>query len=808
MGPQSEGTLVFRDGSEQWSSSFSGSHDPTRDVTVLGDLALTDFFSRPVKIVEYAWDPAAASPFFALFDPWTLFLSNPRVSNRISNYRLMSAKMHVKVLINGNPFYFGRMMCHYTPLSAYDNVSPWTSTNASTLVQASQTLHAYIDPCTSQGCELELPFVWFYDMIDLTLGEQSKLGTMYLREMYDLKHANGSIDPLAIQVFAWMSDVKLSVPTLSEPTFLTPQAGRYNSGAKGRTNEYASSPISTVASAAAAVMGKLATVPIIGGYAKASEMVMSGVAGLARAFGFSRPAMIADYMDIRPSIISRLAVTNAGDNVAKLTTDGKQELSIDPAIVGIGDSDELVLTSIASKESYLNQFVWTTAANPGALLFSIRVAPIWLFSTSNYYLPAITYAALPFKYWHGSIKYRFQIVASAYHRGRLMIVWDPLSQTSAPETNIQYSKIVDLANERDFTFEVGWGAPTRWLERPVIAAANYSSTALPFSTNLPNSFNGVVSVYVLNDLTSPNSLVDNNIGVNVFISGCDDIEFAVPDHTDMCRAQSLPSLTPQSGTFDESVEEMENAPIIEDSKEIIADCLPKNDACSLVYMGEKITSFRQMLKRYSLWSSFYDSAATAQYTRYAGPDFPGARGYDINGTLINGVNNYNASLTTPLNYLSFAYMAYRGGIRRKYILTSGFSGNLMAFVNRISATYSTSAPAVSAVPKTVTSGLIYSQAQVNTIKPRTYTGAHATSIRQQPAVEVELPFYTNARFVSPRAVAFVGTDTRFGPLGLAHEVIYEHDAAPTSFDVFVAGAEDSTFIGFQGCCPLRFPTSV
>jgi hypothetical protein len=776
---------------------------------VLGDISLSDFFGRPVKIAEYVWDPAAVTPFYQAFDPWTLFMQNPRVSNRISNYRLFSGKLNVKILVNGNAFYFGRLMTHYTPLSQFDSVSAWANTGTTALTQASQTLHAFIDPSLSQGCELELPFAWFNDMVDLTLGEQAKLGIMYIREMNVLKHANGATDPLAIQIFAWCSEVKLSVPTVVEPTFLTPQAGKFNNS-KGKS-EYGKSPISTTASAIAGMMGALGSVPMLGSYATATSMAMNGVAGLARLFGFSRPAIIDDYTDIRPNIIGRLAVTNAGDNVAKLTVDSKQELSIDPSIVGIGGEDEMVISSIAKKESYLTLFPWQIASATGTVLWATRVAPIWTVLSNVYYLPAVTYAAIPFKYWHGTIKYRFQIVASAYHRGRLLIVWDPLAQPNTVETNIQYSKVIDLSNERDFTFEVGWGAPTRWLECPKPTATNYYSTSLPYTVASPTQFNGTVTVYVLNDLTSPNSLVNNDIGINVFMSACDDIEFAVPD-TFINYARSVPSITAQSGTFDEEEITTDNAPILETVQEKYADCLPLADASNLVYMGEQIVSFRQLLKRYSLWGSFYDPAVTNAYTSMVVPDFPQPRGYDRQGVMLDTTNGFNPTLTTPLNYMSFAFMAYRGGIRRKYIVTSGVTSNLYASISRSNSNFSAVPTTGGIIPfsKVTTSGLLYSKQAVNSVNPLTYQGAHVTSLKQQPCLEVELPFYTKVRFISPRyvTVPITALESRYTPYDLVHRFLYEHEASTSSFDVYVAGAEDSTFIGFQGCCPLRFTATI
>ena len=40
-------------------------------------------------------------------------------------------------------------------------------------------------------------------------------------------------------------------------------------------------------------------------------------------------------------------------------------------------------------------------------------------------LPPCAIAALPFRYWNGSMKFRFQVVCSTFHKGRLEIRFDP-----------------------------------------------------------------------------------------------------------------------------------------------------------------------------------------------------------------------------------------------------------------------------------------------------------------------------------------------------------------------------------------------
>jgi hypothetical protein len=42
-----------------------------------------------------------------------------------------------------------------------------------------------------------------------------------LRSINTLKNANGATDPINISVFAWASDVELSVPTAADPSTLS-----------------------------------------------------------------------------------------------------------------------------------------------------------------------------------------------------------------------------------------------------------------------------------------------------------------------------------------------------------------------------------------------------------------------------------------------------------------------------------------------------------------------------------------------------------------------------------------------------------
>jgi hypothetical protein len=785
-------TLSFRDGTEQWHAGINTSYDATRDVTYHEDVPLAEFFSRPIKVATYNWATSDASPFYQAFDPWTLFLTNNRVSNRMSNFQNFSGTLHVKFLVNGNSFNYGRIMCDYAPLSFYDNMSSFTVATDN-LCQASQRLHLYIDPTVSQGGELELPFIWVYDKVNLTSAEYNRLGTIYMREMAALKHAGGAVSTVNISVFIWATDVKLSIPTINDISGIVPQAGSYD--------EYGMKPMSMMATAVASAAGKLGNIPMIGKYARATQMMAGAAASVASLFGFSRPAVIDNYVDMRAAPISRIANYNVSDNVAKLSLDAKQELSIDPSIVGFGAGDELAITSIASKESYLHQFLWTTAKVSGDPLWSARVGPVARVASGTYYIPAITYATLPFQYWRGSVTYRFQIVASGFHKGRLLVVWDPYAQTSAPETNVQYSKIVDLAEERDFTFEVGWGDnKTYLLTNALTTMQNYQAGAV-YNTPSAN-YNGVVSVYVLNDLVTPSSVANNDIIVNVFISACDDWKVAAPFPNLYQDLAPTTANTPQSGTFEEVDETEKNAPRIEMAKEAISMCQPLVSDADSVYFGETITSLRQLMRRYSLWSSLYGvNVATAGIQQLRMPDFPPNRGYSVNGAVLKTANNFNPSKGTILNYLSYGFIAFRGGLRHK-VLINGFPTNTNSVTTMVR---DVNLPTYTAIYATGNADVITSQYAFATNRmlsqiQNSAQGGHVNSTQQQPNMEVEFPMYRSHRFAMTRNN---GARANFSVDLASHTLTTTTPAGVLPiYDIYIAGAEDATFIGFQGCPPL------
>lgn len=147
--------LKFSDESNLNTYSVSYVEDKTRTSEDTHDVDLGRFFGRPVKILEEEW--GTGSVLSTTFNPWQLFFQNTRVWNRISNYNLLRSKLHIRVILNGNGFQYGRAILAYNPLDGLDNFKP-TAFVSNDITQLSQLPHVYINPTTSQGGEMTLPF--------------------------------------------------------------------------------------------------------------------------------------------------------------------------------------------------------------------------------------------------------------------------------------------------------------------------------------------------------------------------------------------------------------------------------------------------------------------------------------------------------------------------------------------------------------------------------------------------------------------------------------------------------------------------
>lgn len=857
--------------------------DPSYGSADMSDATLGDFFKRPLKIADLDWSTLDGN-FFETFNPWSLYFENPRVINRINNFYNLRSKLHLKFVINGNGFHYGRVIASYKPLPGFDDVSKERPFYNQDVVGASQRPHIYLDPTTSMGGSMVLPFFYFNNALNIPRAEWTDMGRIHMKAIQQLKHANGATDAVRISVFAWTEDLVLSTPTNQNSIALTPQGGIFSPlatveaecdvkmnccrkdatdqaafippvtrvendetkivlDAQSSTDEYGGA-VSGPASALANLAGKLVNVPGIGLYARASQLALSGVANIAALFGYCRPVVIAPIVPYRPAYYGNLSNTNVPDSSTKLTTDIKQETTIDPRTTGLAGVDEMNLKSIITRESYLTSFDWKVSKTSGDRIFTTQVTPyLWAnldagLSTEIHMTPACHVGQL-FRNWRGTMKFRFQVVCSNFHKGRIQIQYDPYD-SSGNEFNVAYNKIIDIAEEKDFTVEVGWGIPLCYgtAINPGYSPLPYrlGSGGLPFPINEQDMQNGQLSIWVLNDLTVPASDIDNDIQINLFVACGDNMEFANPtdeaietlvymdpaepflgasiapkiDKSNILMDERATPLDPQSAGLnapDQDHSDDPSRPMDTSVMPIMAADISDTDGLNSICFGEKIVSVRSLLKRFTL-HSFYAvprplGGGNRIYKRRS-CNFPYYRGRLTDGIHTAGPYPYNFVKTTPLTYMTPCYEGWRGGLRKKTLVSTNPGASTISSTMQI-----TRLPRPGKGFEESTRPLVLndtaSYVAADNLKHLTsgFAGTAITPCDQNPVLEVEFPYHHPERFVPAKRIRINGFGKQYS--NIMHITVQNSSnfAGPYMIDT-VAVADDFSLFFYSGAPTMYY----
>lgn len=644
-------TTAFMDGMEGvkvGTPAITNHLDTSDAVTAAG---LTDFLKRPVRIQTFTWNESDVEGVLNTISPWNLFFNNANIKYKLNNFAFIRCNLKLKFVINASPFYYGSMRACYQPLPVF-KPSTVTANALSELIPYSQQPGLWLKPQHSEGGELTLPF--FYQRSYLRVQSAidfTNMGTLRMVIYNALRSANGVTGQgVTVQVYAWAEDIELAGPSVG----LAMQADEYGVGP-------ISGPASTVARIARAVKG----VPIIGKFATATEMGAKAVAGIAKLFGFTNVPVIEPTQPYRPSPFPQLASSELGFPVEKLTFDSKNELSIDPSMIGLGSEDELAIEKFCTRESYLTTSTWTTATAVDTPIFTSRVSPMIVGPNSTFQqFTPMSVAALMFHSWRGDVIFTFRFIASPFHRGRVRISYDPFGdsvQTLGDTGATVFNKVVDLSSETEVDIRVPYQQALAFQRVTTLFSDMWTTSATPTLTYSGNFDNGVISVKVLTLLSAP--VATSTVSMQVFVKGAENLEFANPREVDK-------TLSPFVLQADEYAE-------VRDSQEVDMgsnDGGIELDRYRLNY-GECIRSLRHLLRR----SNYIDTIKPASdvlnsgYTVIQQYRFPQAYGYDSTGwgaaygqLVPASIFGFNYTKTTPWHIISNCFVAHRGSAHWHY----------------------------------------------------------------------------------------------------------------------------------------------
>lgn len=662
------GTVEFLDNANGDSYIGSINTNSVANVDGTSDISLGDFLARPTLINTTTWTTADLIGTKTTITPWYNFLNNTAIKNKIQNYAFLRGKLRLKIVLNGTPFQYGAMRACYAPLIGWQTSKIRTNPVSALplAIPYSQQPGVWLYPQANAGAEMTLPFFLHKNWMDITTRVQvESMGTLvyFIYSPLEVAVSSGTT-VVTVNTYAWMEDVEL----MGSSNSLVLQADEYNEG-----------PISKPATALASVAESLTKVPIIGRFARATQIGATAVASMARLFGYTNVPVISDVQAFQPQNAPMLASAHIGIPAQKLTLDPKQELSIDPSVHGAGNVDELALSYILKKESYFGSTSWSTADIPQTQVFNMRISPsLWgqvdiqngvpaTVAKRVYHTP-LSYVGGMFKHWRGGMILRMKVVCTKFHKGRLKISYDPRNDisTNNPEENVVYTQIVDIGEQDDVEFLIPYHQDTAWLKHSQVIQDNWTPGNVGLTPRLGVD-NGTLTVRVLNELNAP---ITSAVRILFFIKGANDFEYANPnEHIGPDDTYQFPSFF--------AVQAEDHTEML--SKQLVFGKVtpPDKDRYGLNY-GESITSLRNILHR-SVVSDVVNITiaenGTYAYRNKAYKIMPYAPGFistfptNANKIITAGTQGYAYNTMTHMCYIASMYLGYRGGAT--YTVTPG-----------------------------------------------------------------------------------------------------------------------------------------
>lgn len=692
---------------------------------------LGQFLSRPVLISTHSWTTSTFTT--ASFYPWHLWMTNTAVSKKLANFAFFKGNLKVKIVVNSSPFYYGALLAYYTPLSTSVPGLASTSVDA---VTVSQRPHIWIYPQTSSGGEMTLPFFYESNMVSLLSASNIQdLGVLTFKQYTALTSANGATsNGCTIQVYAWCEDAVLGGAT----------SQAILQSKRGKLDEYSNGPISAPASALANWSSYLEKVPVIGKFATATRIGASATSEIAKLFGWSDVPVLEAVQPAQLKPFRGQASAHISSSVEKLTLDPKAEVSVDPSIIGLNSDDELAITSIVGRESFVTSNTWATTDAVGTQVLVLGVTPMLydrgIVSSAGTYGIAMTPMCMVsrmFEYWRGDIIFRFKIICSRFHQGRLRISWDPVGSNSASTdtSNVLLTKVVDLAVSDEVEFRIPYMQARSWSTTyrdvgDIYTANNFGTTGS--LTYKANGNNGELTVKCLTNLSAP---VDTaSVTILAFVRAAENFQVAVP--------AKLPD------TFSH---------IVMQSKE---ETMPGETQVMtpwremyLQNFGEAVISLRPLMRRYQYVfanTGYFNGPSYILDINYVKlPRTPFPPGYSTDGfTSVLGVEApgtffpFNPCHMTTYGWVSPSFMGYRGSTRWRVTSSSNNSnGKQVIQVLRKSETHASSLVGTANVaPRTGSIEKIWAGTSNDT------AGKAISTLMVDPVLEFECPSLTPHKF--------------------------------------------------------------
>jgi hypothetical protein len=489
----------------------------TNDVVVPMNLSLANYVaSAPTALKSYML-------------PQMILDNSSLVRQKLNNYLLLKSDVEVDIKVNATPFQQGAILIAYFPRSL--NTTKFRGDGSEFLASITSAPHRIIQLEQGNTATLTLPYANVVDYIDLSDPDNS-YGSF---KIYALSPLTGALDTEStnITVRARFVNPVVEAPTdnsiMNIARYAEMESARILAKisapkriaglrAQAGTEGTKTGPVTRIASFIGTIATALGAVPVISTAASVVGWVARMVAGVASIYGWSKPVDL-----IMPTVVIQRPAAYMGNVEGKDYSNMLAQIAdnaVDPSSMIPEKDDEMALAKIWARPNVIARItVPKLQFKSRDLLFSWEVSPWSTLMTQldsggqDFCLGSFSFSALMYRMWRGSIHYSLSCVKTPYHSGRIMAVYfpnrvrgdipDTYDETMTTNNNV----IFDLTAKSDDEFslskpiEVPYTSNEPWKQ-----TMYYDPELLAYRANTLKTHCGVIGVYCINELVSPETV--------------------------------------------------------------------------------------------------------------------------------------------------------------------------------------------------------------------------------------------------------------------------------------------------------------
>lgn len=666
--------------------------------------SIASFLARPHRLRVF---PISTTTDYIGTLTLTNFFAELGIANKIANFRFYNADMIVKIVANASRYALGRALVTHIPMNdilAADRALP----NAPVSVQLLTSYpHAEVDFGSSESVTFRVPYC---DIVPWRTLDSS----FWSRVRFDMINplvGTTSGETATLSVFVWVENLQLSIPTT--------QGFTDEPDAKSKSLIAPSNQTSRLISGA--LQHRPLMKELTDGVAWASALAVKA----ASLFGMSKPMNTSPNTPFSNVPCRGFTQCEGSSESVSLSFRPSNGICSNPSL-DLSKEDPMNINHFLSRSQIFEIIPWNVGEGSDTQIFNRRITSI-VTATSTF----LTGIVDLYNFYRGGLVFRLSAVKNAFYSGRLAVQFYPdgAAETIGWDPNSP-SLIWDVQENREIYFSVPYQSIVRMVEG-----------------GLTSQFLGRLVIYVLNPLRADVPL-PQTLSINMSVMAASDFSLSVPQNKTRIYTQGLTDsdAPPSTSKRMESIA----TPLLAIS--------PTDSNTEAIIMGEPTFSLKDLIKRYTYYSSISTQAFTMDPHWF--------------GTLAS---------TNPIDNLSRYYRFARGSRRYMVVMSSpplDASGNPPPF-------------------SFLNANLVKNGAQpldspvAIPTPPRSANFEHRVDSRLNAFIEVNVPYYSNTdRFV------IGGTNESFSAWMMVRfwasydELVY---TTPPTWDIYVAVGDDFSF---------------